>query len=82
MPMLDPIYAQNRDILVSASMLLLGPEWQHAIARTLGPFHPDGPRPALDDRLIRRWSAGERPIPHWVITALSASWIPVQWSST
>jgi len=68
--MLEPIYKEHRDLLVSASELLFGPEWQRVIARRLGAFHPDGPREAIDDRLVRRWTSGERPIPDWVISAL------------
>jgi Family of unknown function (DUF5677) len=60
----------RRDLFVSAGSLLFGPEWQRAIARMLGPFHPDGGRGPIDDRLVRRWAAGERSIPDWVIPAL------------
>ncbi|CAH2606054.1 conserved protein of unknown function (plasmid) [Rhodovastum atsumiense] len=51
---------------------LHGAEWQRAIARDLGPLHPAGPRPQIDDRLVRRWLAGERPVPAWIGDALPA----------
>jgi hypothetical protein len=51
--------------------MLFGVEWQHAVARALGPFHPDGPREAIDGRLVRRWASGERVVPNWVISALA-----------
>lgn len=50
---------------------ILGSEWHRAVARELGRYHPDGPRPQIDDRLVRRWAAGERPIPPWVALALA-----------
>jgi hypothetical protein len=63
---------QRRDILVGAGSVLFGPEWQRAIARTLGRWHPDGARPSIDDRLVRRWATGERAIPSWVFGALAS----------
>lgn len=60
----------RRDLLIGAGSALFGGEWQRAIARTLGPLHPGGSRDAIDDRLVRRWAAGERPIPNWVFPAL------------
>jgi hypothetical protein len=63
---------QRRDILVGAGSVLFGPEWQRAIARTLGRWHPDGARPSIDDRLVRRWATGERAIPNWVFRALGS----------
>lgn len=65
----DP--TQHRDLVVSASALLFGPEWQRTLARALGPFHPAGAREAIDDRLVRRWASGDREIPDWVIPALT-----------
>lgn len=56
----------DRDLLRRAGELLHGRQWQRAIARSLGAYHPDGPRESLDDRLVRRWVAGDRPIPAWV----------------
>jgi hypothetical protein len=70
MPILGPINHQNHELLIKASARLFGAEWQRALARTLGPFHPDRPREAIDDRLIRRWTSGERPIPNWAVAAL------------
>ena len=63
---------QRRDILVGAGSVLFGHEWQRAIARTLGRWHPDGARPSIDDRLVRRWATGERAIPSWVLGALAS----------
>lgn len=56
----------TRESFVAVGELLFGPEWKNAMARALGPLHPDGPREAIDDRLVRRWVSGERPIPSWV----------------
>jgi hypothetical protein len=61
---------QRRDLLIKAASVLFGPEWQRPIARTLGLLHPEGGRSTIDDRLVRRWASGERPIPDWVIPAL------------
>ena len=61
---------QRLDLVVSASALLFGAEWQRALARNLGGYHPDGSRESIDDRLVRRWVAGERPVPNWVVPAL------------
>ena len=47
-----------------------GPDWQCAMARSLGPWHPRGAREQVDDRLVRRWISGERPVPSWVAGAL------------
>jgi hypothetical protein len=47
-----------------------GPEWQRALARGLGPLHPEGARDAIDDSLVRKWARGARPIPSWVAAAL------------
>jgi hypothetical protein len=47
-----------------------GDEWHRAIARSLGSYHPDGARDQIDDRLVRRWAAGERAIPAWVPAAM------------
>lgn len=60
------------DTLRRAGQLLLGPEWQRALARVLGPHHPDGPRESLDPRLVQRWAAQERPVPVWVGPVLGA----------
>lgn len=60
----------DSDLLRSAGEALYGSQWMRAIAAGLGPLHPDGPRPSIDDRLVRRWAAEERPIPAWVAGAL------------
>ncbi len=63
---------QRRDILVGAGSVLFGLEWQRAIARVLGQWHPNGARSSIDDRLVRRWATGERAIPGWVFGALAS----------
>lgn len=40
-----------------AGALLLGDQWQRPLARALG----------VSDRLVRRWAAGDRPVPAWVV---------------
>jgi hypothetical protein len=60
----------DREVLARAGALLYGDRWQRQLAEALGPHHPDGPRLAIDDRLVRRWAAGHRPIPGWVADAL------------
>jgi hypothetical protein len=52
-------------------LLLVGADWQRPLARLLGPRHPDGARESIDDRLVRRWYSGDRPIPAWVGPALA-----------
>lgn len=54
-----------------AGEALYGPQWQRALARALGPLHPDGPREAIDDRFVRRLAAGERGVPGWIWIALA-----------
>lgn len=44
-------------LLATAASALLGERWQRPLARLLD----------VDDRLVRRWAAGERPIPDWVV---------------
>lgn len=56
--------------LADTGRLLYGDEWQRALAKALGPLHPDGARDSIDDRLVRRWAAGDRPVPIWVDEAL------------
>lgn len=63
--------ALTPDLLADAGRRLLGPDWQRKLARELGPHHPDGPRDHIDDRLVRRWAAGERAIPSWVAPVLA-----------
>jgi hypothetical protein len=67
----DDIPNRRRDIFVGTGAVLFGADWQRAIARTLGRWHPQGARDAIDDRLVRRWATGERPVPHWVFPALA-----------
>jgi hypothetical protein len=71
MSMLNPAIAERRNLFVSPSAKLFGPQWQHAIARSLGPFHPEGAREAIDSRLVRRWASGERVVPIWVISEIA-----------
>lgn len=47
--------------LASAAALLLGEHWQRSLARLL----------EVDDRLVRRWATGERPVPPWVFQRLT-----------
>lgn len=49
-----------RDLLEQAATLVLGGKWQRPLARLL----------AVDDRLVRRWAAGDRPVPVWVLERL------------
>lgn len=53
-----------------ACSTLMGEDWQRPLARALGPHHPGGARSTIDDRLVRRWASGERPVPEWVRSAL------------
>jgi hypothetical protein len=59
------------DLVVSTSAKLFGEAWQSTLARGLGAFHPRGRRRSIDRRLVRRWIAGERPVPEWVVPALA-----------
>ena len=61
----------HRERLAAAGRLLFGEQWQTGIARALGPLHPGGAREAIDDRLVRRWAAGERDVPEWVEPAVA-----------
>jgi hypothetical protein len=58
-------------ILSQAGAALCGPAWKNPMSRVLGPYSPDGPRDHVDPRLVRRWAAGARPIPDWVLAALA-----------
>lgn len=66
------VYTRRRELIAAFAERLYGNEWRHALARALGPFHPDGQRESIDPRLVGRWASGERPIPAWVLPALSA----------
>ena len=61
----------RRDRLRHAGNLLFGVDWQRPLSRALGPLHPSGAREAIDDRLVRRWAAGERDVPDWVEPAVA-----------
>lgn len=56
--------------LTTVGEAIHGAEWQRRIAADLGAHHPRGARDKLDDRLVRRWVAGDRPVPAWVGDAL------------
>ena len=58
------------DRLAVVGRALHGPDWQAATARSLGPWHPAGARERLDERLVRRWVSGDRPVPGWVEASL------------
>ena len=49
---------------------ICGEKWVKDINPMLGAYHPDGPRDNIDDRLVRRWASGARPMPSWVPEAL------------
>lgn len=59
------------DLFRRAGEALYGQQWQRALARALGPLHPDGPREAIDDRYVRRLAAGDKPVPAWIWSALA-----------
>ncbi|MBN9525810.1 MAG: hypothetical protein J0H82_06395 [Alphaproteobacteria bacterium] len=61
---------RRRELLARVGRLAQGEAWQRAMAVELGRFHPAGPRDRIDERLVRRWVAGHRPIPDWVGPAL------------
>lgn len=50
---------------------ICGERWIKDINPMLGAYHPTGPHPSIDDRLVRRWASGARPIPAWVPDALA-----------
>lgn len=60
----------RRDALIQAGHVLYGGTWQSALCRDLGPRNPAGPTEKYDDRAMRRWAAGQRPVPQWVMAAL------------
>jgi hypothetical protein len=60
------------DVFAQAGELLVGRDWQRALARILAPYHPSGTKTnSLDDSLVRKWKRGDRPIPEWVQPALA-----------
>lgn len=67
----ERIGREKREALVEAGQLLCGKRWQRQLAEVLGAHYPDAPRGTIDERLLRRWAAGERPIPGWVMFALA-----------
>lgn len=52
----------TRDDLVAAGEALYGPRWQSEVARLL----------SIDDRRVRAWLAGERPIPAGIAPELAS----------
>lgn len=58
-------------VLAYVGRLLIGQEWQRALARVLGQIHPDGPRATMDPRLVQRWAAGQVRVPDWVVPKLA-----------
>lgn len=60
------------ELLRRAGSLLYGTNWQRALARGLGPLHPHGARPSIDERTVRRWAAGDRPVPVWAWGAMAS----------
>jgi hypothetical protein len=57
------------DQLATAARLLLGrSDWQRPLARVLR--RPGAERAGIDDRLVRRWATGTRPVPGWVGDAI------------
>lgn len=59
------------DLLRAAGEAIYGELWQRALARGLEDWRPDGRRSPIDDRAVRRWAAGAKPVPSWVWLALS-----------
>lgn len=65
----------SRPISLLAQLAIVGDTihgdgWPRAIALDLGPYHPLGARGQIDDRLVRRWISGDRPVPAWIGDAL------------
>lgn len=50
----------TRQSLAAAAKLLYGAQWQRPLSLSL----------CVDNRLVRRWASGDRPIPSWVDSAL------------
>lgn len=55
----EAIQEQRREALIAAGVLF-GELWQRAMARAL----------PVDHRLLRRWVAGDRPVPKWAVEKL------------
>lgn len=55
----------------AGAALRAGDDWVRAVAEVLGPRHPNGPRDALDRRMVQRWATGQMVIPEWVPGALA-----------
>lgn len=53
----------TRDDLIDAGEALYGPRWQSEVARLL----------SIDDRRVRAWLSGERPIPAGIAMDLAAA---------
>lgn len=60
------------DLYAYGAALAGRPQWQAWLARFLGPIHPGGPRSAIDDSLVRKWSRGARPVPEWAANTIRA----------
>jgi hypothetical protein len=58
------------DILRKAASAAYGSDWQRPLARELGAFRPSGARVSLSDRQVRRWAAGDSPVPAWALQSL------------
>lgn len=56
----------SRDLLIAAGQLLFGEQWQNAFARAAANYRETGSG-SLDPRLVRRWVAGDRPVPPWTL---------------
>ena len=59
------------DFLRSAGAAAFGPRWQVPLARALGPMRPSG-HPGISGRQVRRWVAGDTPVPAWALSAVPA----------
>lgn len=56
----------SRELLIAAGQLLFGEQWQNAFARAAADYRETGTG-SLDPRLVRRWVAGDRPVPPWTL---------------
>lgn len=59
------------DLLRAAGVAAFGPRWQVPLARALGPLRPAG-HPGISGRQVRRWVAGDTPVPAWALSAVPA----------